>query len=59
MDTSADPRIISCDRMGSGIVVSFDDGRSALYSAALLYATLHQARVLPSEAEADWLSQST
>jgi hypothetical protein len=59
MDTRADPHIINCDRMGSGVVVSFDDGMSAFYSAALLYAMLHQARAMPSEAEAGWLPFST
>lgn len=58
MDTHPDPRIISCDRMDSGIVVSFDDGKTALYSAALLRAALPQARVMPSDSEDDWLPHS-
>jgi hypothetical protein len=41
-------RIISVDRLDNGAVVSFDDGRSALYPAALLYATLRQAQAMPS-----------
>jgi hypothetical protein len=45
-----DPRIIKSDRLDNAIVVAFDDGTTALYSAALLYATLSQARVLESSA---------
>jgi hypothetical protein len=55
MDTRLEPRIISCDRMCSGIVVSFDDGKTALYSAILLRATLSRARAIPSDSEDDWL----
>jgi hypothetical protein len=39
MDTHSVPHIVSCDRMDSGVVVSFDDGRTALYSAAFLHVT--------------------
>jgi|HubBroStandDraft_2_1064218.scaffolds.fasta_scaffold3350709_1 hypothetical protein len=48
MDIRPDPRIIYLDRLGDGAVVTFDNGRSAYYSAALLYATLPQARAMPS-----------
>jgi hypothetical protein len=46
MEKSPNPRIISSDRLDNAIVVSFDDGKTALYSATLLYATLSQARML-------------
>ncbi len=42
MDTP-DPRIVYAERMADSIIVGFDDGRCALYSAALLHATLSQA----------------
>jgi hypothetical protein len=49
MDTThPPPRIINSDRLDSGIVVSFEDGRSALYSAELLYTNLANARAMPS-----------
>ncbi len=51
MDAPSDPRIVSLDRMDNGAVVSFDDGKTALYSAALLYAILPQARAILSESE--------
>ena len=54
MEKRPDPRIIKSDRLDNAIVVAFDDGKTALYSAALLYATLSQARLLePSFSESD------
>jgi hypothetical protein len=44
-------RIIFSDRMDNGIVVGFDDGKTAYYSAALLHATLPQAQMMPSDSE--------
>jgi hypothetical protein len=51
MDIRPEPRIVSCDRVDSGVVVSFDDGKTALYSAVLLHATLSQARAMPLYSE--------
>ena len=58
MDTRPGPRIVSSDRLHNGVVVSFDDGKTVLYSAALLYATLPQAHEIHSEAEGDGLLDS-
>jgi DUF971 family protein len=44
METPANPRVISSDKMDGGVVVSFDDGKTALYSASLLRAMLPQAK---------------
>lgn len=44
MENSHIPKIISADRLEGGVIVSFEDGRCAIYSAALMYATLSQAR---------------
>jgi hypothetical protein len=44
MATPTDPRIISADRMDGGVVISFDDGKTALYPATLLRAMLPQAK---------------
>ena len=38
MDAASDLRIVPLDRMDNGAVVSFDGGKTAFYSAALLYA---------------------
>ncbi len=40
MQMSAPPRIVTAERMGDGILIEFDDGKSALYSASLLYSAL-------------------
>jgi hypothetical protein len=37
--------------MDNGIVIGFDDGETAYYSAALLHATLPQAQMMPSDSE--------
>lgn len=47
MGTKNDPRIICPERLDNRAVVSFDDGKSPHCSAALLYATLPQARAMP------------
>jgi hypothetical protein len=45
------PRVTFSDRMNNGIVVGFDDGKTAYYSAVLLYASLPQAQTMPSNSE--------
>lgn len=54
MKTHPDPRIVYVDRVDGSIIVSFHDGKSALYSAALLYATLPQARVITDQLDGDF-----
>jgi hypothetical protein len=39
------------DRMDNGIIVSFDDGKTAFYPATLLYAALPQAKAMPSDSD--------
>jgi hypothetical protein len=50
-DGSPNPRITFSDRMDNGIVVAFDDGKTAYYSAALLHTTLPQAKMMASDSE--------
>ncbi len=38
--------MISADRMDQSVIVTFSDGKSAVYSASLLYAMLPQAEQL-------------
>jgi hypothetical protein len=45
------PRISFSDRMDNGIVVGFDDGMTAYFPAALLYTSLPQAQMMPSDSE--------
>ena len=51
MAASPNPLIISSDRLDNGIVVYFDDGKKAFFSAALLYSVLPQTQAMPSESE--------
>jgi len=46
MKTHTTPRIISAERLSDGVVVAFDDGKCALFSASLLHATIPQAEDL-------------
>jgi hypothetical protein len=41
MDTQ--PHIVYVERLKDSVVIGFDDGKTALYSATLLYATFPQA----------------
>lgn len=39
-------RVTAADRTDGSVIITFSDGRCGLYSAALLYTTLSQAREL-------------
>ena len=51
-------RITFSDRMDNGIVVGFDDGKTAYYCTALVRATLAQAQMMPSDSDAGGQSQN-
>jgi hypothetical protein len=51
MDTQPEPRVIYSDRIDNGLVVGFDDGKTAFFPAALLYSVLPQARMMPLDSE--------
>ena len=53
MEMHSDPRVLSADRTDNGVVVVFDDGKCAFYSALLLHATLPQAKEIPEDGEDD------
>jgi hypothetical protein len=55
MKGQPEPRIISVDRLSGSVVITFADGKSALYSASLLHGTLLQAEELE---EGIWLNES-
>ena len=38
MEEHNTPRIVEALRMKDGVLITFEDGKSAIYSAALLYA---------------------
>jgi hypothetical protein len=55
MDGRRELHITFSDRLDNGIVVGFDDGKTAFFPAALLHATLPQAQMMPSDSEDRYL----
>jgi hypothetical protein len=51
MEGRSEPYVTFTDRIDGSIVVGFEDGKTAFYSATLLYATLPQAQMMPSDSE--------
>jgi hypothetical protein len=49
MDTRPTPHILSVERLKRGVIIDFEDGKSAVYSASLLYSVLPRAELLPDE----------
>ncbi len=39
----ATPRIINAERLDGGVIITFNDGKCAVYSASLLHAKLTEA----------------
>lgn len=46
METAATPRIISVEKVGGAVVITFEDGKCAVCSAALLYTILPHAKAV-------------
>lgn len=44
MEVNVSSRIVSAEKMSSGILVEFADGKCAIYSDSLLYSTLPKAK---------------
>ena len=42
-DDQVVPRLIEALRLKDGVIITFEDGKSAVYSAALLYAMFPKA----------------
>ena len=53
METRPAPRIVYVDRLDNRVVIGFDDGKTALYSADLLYSIVGTAQemVEPEEGQ--------
>jgi hypothetical protein len=43
MDETPDPQVISAEKHHGDLLITFSDGRAALYPARLLYAVIAQA----------------
>lgn len=46
MNAFKEPYVVGADRLDGSVIITFADGRCGLYSSALLYTTLSQAREL-------------
>jgi hypothetical protein len=44
MERLSEPIILAADKLANAVLVTFEDGKGAIYSASLLYATLPQAQ---------------
>ena len=51
MENGPETRITYVERLGGGVVIGFDDGKTALYSAAFLRSVLEHAQELPDPEE--------
>jgi len=47
------PHVKHAERVTGGLVITFDDGSSALFSSELLYSTLELAKEIPDSLEED------
>lgn len=48
MENLTNNRVVHADRAGDGIVIGFEDGQSALFSADLLRSVLPRAEAIPA-----------
>jgi hypothetical protein len=53
MERLSEPMIACVDTLENAILVTFEDGRLAVFSAALLYATLPLAQQVEDDLEPD------
>jgi len=53
MEIRPEPRIVYVERLRGGAVIGFDDGRTALYSAALLHSIYQSAEELLEQEQDD------
>ncbi len=46
MDSRPQPRILGVERLSNSVIITFDDGKCAVYSAALLLKHRSQAELI-------------
>jgi hypothetical protein len=49
MSKETEPKILNAERLDGGVVISFSNGKTAVYSAALLYSVLEHAASLTED----------
>jgi len=54
MEPHPPPRILSAERLENAVIIGFDDGRSAVYSASLLHRMFSQAEDI-TDLDAEYL----
>jgi hypothetical protein len=50
------PRILSADRVGGGLLITFDDEKAVFYTASLLHSFSSQAIAMNEQDFDDWHS---
>jgi hypothetical protein len=53
MKPNPNPRVVEAERMDNGVIITFDDGKYAIYPASLLYATFAKAEQSKEDAQND------
>ena len=51
------PRVIEAERLEDGVIITFDDGKHAIFPTSLLRATLPQAKVV-GDSESDGMGDN-
>jgi hypothetical protein len=53
MAGSVEPRIVEAERTASGLLITFQDGETALYSPRLLWSMFEMAEKIPEDIPED------
>lgn len=53
MEVPFETRILAAEKLGNRVLIAFDDGQCAVFSASLLHATIPQAEQVIEEEEFD------
>jgi hypothetical protein len=46
MENAPQPRVIDAERLEDGVIITFEDGKTAVYSATLLRSIFYEAKEL-------------
>jgi hypothetical protein len=46
MEPSSSHRVVAAERLNGGVIITFDDGKCAFYTASLLHSNLAQAKIV-------------
>lgn len=54
MQSEPGRHVVAAERIDDGVIITFDDGRCAVYSAALLYSFVGSAETVSEVGEEQW-----